>query len=110
MQCFEFTKNIQFLEITKGTTVAVMSDIELDKFNSLGKMIGMKYKINDLTKDALVGKLNNDLIKNKYLMTNIINRFILENASVDDILDKINLMGIKSLTNIDKQILNFQTN
>ena len=57
----------------------------------------VKYKINDITKLFLYGQIS--------IEDEDFQNFLKENLDIDTILDKINEVGIESLTDLDKQIL-----
>jgi hypothetical protein len=57
----------------------------------------VKYKVEDITKLFLYGQVK---IEDKDFQI-----FLKENLDIDTILDKINEIGINSLTNLDKEIL-----
>ena len=57
----------------------------------------VKYKVEDITKLFLYGQVK---IEDKDFQN-----FLKENLDIDTILDKINEIGINSLTDLDKQIL-----
>jgi len=76
-----------------------MCSIEaLDYVTSLFHKYEIKFKINDITNDFLIGKVNID--------DKDFQNYLLENLDIDTILDKINEFGIGSLTEVDKSILN----
>ena len=57
----------------------------------------VKYKVEDIKKLFLYGQVK---IEDKDFQI-----FLKENLDIDTILDKINEIGINSLTNLDKEIL-----
>jgi hypothetical protein len=69
----------------------------LDYVTSLFYKYEVKFHINDITNDFLLGKINIDDVS--------FNNYLKENLNIDLILDKINELGINSLTDLDKEIL-----
>ena len=57
----------------------------------------VKYKVEDITKLFLYGQVK--------IEDNDFQNFLKENLDIDTILDKINEIGINSLTDLDKKIL-----
>lgn len=57
----------------------------------------VKYKVEDITKLFLYGQVK--------IEDNDFQNFLKENLDIDTILDKINEVGINSLTDLDKEIL-----
>lgn len=69
----------------------------LDYVTSLFYKYEVKFHINDITNDFLLGKINIDDVS--------FNNYLKENLNIDLVLDKINELGINSLTDLDKEIL-----
>ena len=69
----------------------------LDYVTSLFYKYEVKFHINDITNDFLLGKVNID--------DESFNNYLKENLNIDLVLDKINELGINSLTDLDKEIL-----
>jgi hypothetical protein len=78
---------------------------------SLYKSIGLPIKVEDVTTEAIYGFHNTtdaEVLEAKetdWQFDELVKRFILENSSMDDVLDKISLYGIESLTESDKTFL-----
>lgn len=77
-----------------------------DNYNSLS----ISFKFEDLTKDVLLcNKIKTDFLEHGAdvgdMINDLINSFYLDNITVDDILDKISIKGVKSINDIDKIIL-----
>jgi hypothetical protein len=68
----------------------------------LGDM-GIKYHRSDISDDIVLQNITFDDDEFKELA----NEYIRENLTSDMVLDKINMKGIKSLTDIDKEVLSF---
>jgi len=105
---------IRFVEYVKDNfncMFCIVNDYDIDDLSKLYDTLSVKFKMEDLTKKVILG----DDINTSYLsergfdvskeINNLIKDFYKENATADDILDKINLKGIKSITKIDKLIL-----
>jgi hypothetical protein len=105
---------IRFVEYVKDNfncMFCIVSDYDMDDLSKLYDTLSVKVKMEDITKKVILG----DNINTSYRsergfnvsreINNLIEEFYKENVTVDDILDKINLKGIKSITNIDKLIL-----
>lgn len=105
---------IRFVEYVKDNfncMFCIVNDYDIDDLSKLYDTLSVKVKMEDITKKVILG----DDINTSYRsergfnvsreINNLIEDFYKENVTVDDILDKINLKGIKSITNIDKLIL-----
>jgi len=105
---------IRFVEYVKDNfncMFCIVNDYDIDDLSKLYDTLSVKFKMEDLTKKVILG----DDINTSYLsergfdvskeINNLIKDFYKENVTADDILDKINLKGIKSITKIDKLIL-----
>ena len=105
---------IRFVEYVKDNfncMFCIVNDYDIDDLSKLYDTLSVKFKMEDLTKKVILC----DDINTSYLsergfdvskeINNLIKDFYKENATADDILDKINLKGIKSITKIDKLIL-----
>ena len=89
----------------------IVNDYDIEDLSKLYDTLSVKFKMEDLTKKVILC----DDINTSYLsergfdvskeINNLIKDFYKENVTADDILDKINLKGIKSITKIDKLIL-----
>ena len=79
------------------TSYFMCSKEVLDYVTSLFYKYEVKFVISDITNDFLIGKVN---IDDKDFLN-----YFLENLDMDTILDKINELGIESLTEVDKSIL-----
>ena len=79
------------------TSYLMCSEEVLDYTKSLFYKYEVKFVISDITNDFLIGKVNID--------DKDFQNYLLENLDIDTILDKINELGIESLTEVDKSIL-----
>ena len=102
---------VEYVDNNFNCMFCIVSDYDIDDLSNLYKNLSVKFKMEDLTKNVLLG----EDIKISYLsergfdvsidIDNLIKEFYKENATADDILDKINIKGIKSITKVDKLIL-----
>jgi hypothetical protein len=105
---------IRFVEYVKDNfncMFCIVNDYDIEDLSKLYDTLSVKFKMEDLTKKVILC----DDINTSYLsergfdvskeINNLIKDFYKENVTADDILDKINLKGIKSITKIDKLIL-----
>ncbi len=102
---------VEYVDNNFNCMFCIVNDYDIDDLSNLYKNLSVKFKMEDLTKSILLG----DDIKISYLsergfdvsidIDNLIKEFYKENATADDILDKINIKGIKSITKVDKLIL-----
>ena len=105
---------IQFVEYVDNLfscMFCILDNYDIIDLENLYRNLSIDFKIEDITKDVL---LSED-IKTLYLNENgfdmskeinkLVNKFYKENVTTDDILDKINIKGIKSITKVDKLIL-----
>ena len=73
------------------------SEEALDYIKYLFYKYEVRFKLNDITNDFLIGKV--DINDNNF------QNYLLENLDVDKVLYKINELGIESLNDIDKKVL-----
>ncbi len=105
---------IRFVEYVKDNfncMFCIVNDYDIEDLSKLYDTLSVKFKMEDLTKKVILC----DDINTSYLsergfdvskeINNLIKDFYKENVTADDILDKINLKGIKSITKVDKLIL-----
>ena len=105
---------IQFVEYVDNVfscMFCILDNYDIIDLENLYRNLSIDFKIEDITKNVL---LSED-IKTLYLNENgfdmskeinkLVKKFYKENVTTDDILDKINMKGIKSITKVDKLIL-----
>jgi len=102
---------VEYVDNNFNCMFCIVNDYDLGDLSNLYKTLSINFKIKDLTKSVLLC----DDIKTSYLsergfdvskeINELIKDFYKENVTADDILDKINLKGIKSITKVDKLIL-----
>jgi hypothetical protein len=105
---------IKFVEYVKNNfncMFCIVNNYDIDELSNLYDSLGIKFKIEDITKKVILC----DHINTSYFseqgfdvsidIDNLIKDFYKDNITIDDILDKINLKGIKSITKLDKLIL-----
>lgn len=99
--CYSLVKNTKSIEVGEMKTFVIMNDNQLSVFNKLTTITGIKYKLTDITEDSILGNYTteNEDVKS------LISSFLEENLTIDLALDKINLKGIESLSEIDIKIL-----
>ena len=100
-QCYIFHKGIKTLDIDDMSSVCVLNDSQLSNLNKLMDLTGIRYALNDITDCSILG----EYISDREDINLFISDFLEENLTVDMVLDKINLKGIDSLSDIDKNIL-----
>ena len=92
--------NISYDLVSENGTITsylMCSEEVLNYTTSLFYKYEVKFVISDITNDFLIGKVNID--------DKDFQNYLLENLDIDTILDKINELGIESLTEVDKSIL-----
>lgn len=92
---FDLSPRLEFI-ISDDTLINRITDVLID--------FGFILTIIDATEALLLGRIN--LSKAPEKIIEEINKFYIETFNGDDILDKINVKGFESLTEIDKYILN----
>ena len=105
---------IRFVEYVKDNfncMFCIVNDYDIDDLSKLYNTLSVKFKMEDITKKVILC----DDVNTSYLsdggfdvskeIDNLIKDFYKDNVTTDDILDKINLKGIKSITKVDKLIL-----
>ena len=93
--------NISYDLIEENGTITsyfMCSKEVLDYVTSLFYKYEVKFVISNITNDFLIGKVNID--------DKDFQNYLLENLDIDTILDKINELGIDSLSDLDKKVLN----
>lgn len=89
--------NVDVLEDGLVSSYMICSEDVLNKICSLFYKYELKFSVQDITKLFLYGQVSiEDVDFQKYLT---------ENLDIDIILDKINEVGIESLSSLDKKIL-----
>ena len=88
----------------------VVDDKTMDKLRDSYINLSIRFKFEDLTKDVLLcNKIKTDFLEHgtdvSDMINDLINSFYLDNITVDDILDKISVKGIKSINDVDKLLL-----
>jgi len=107
----EFDENLQYIELEDDDnwidpTIGIFSEDFLDFIKYMCEKYEVKYKITDITDEYIYSSSAFEEFLNKYSdKRKDIEKYILYNTSVDDVLDKINKFGIDSMTEIDKKIL-----
>ncbi len=81
----------------------LLDDVLLNKVSSLLTKMGYKIEVKDATKDIFYNELNVSATPIEF--KTFVDNYIFENFDSNDVLDKISLLGIDSLTDIDKKIL-----
>lgn len=102
LKIYEFSKSIKFSAIDGETEVAIMSDDEFKVYEYYNQLTKMYDESIDITDDIILGKVE---LEDRITKT-IIKPFLKSELNKDIILDKINLTGIESLSELDKKILN----
>ena len=88
----------------------VVDDNIIDKLRDSYINLSIRFKFEDLTKDALLcNKIKTDFLECgtdvSDMINDLINSFYLDNITIDDILDKISVKGVKSINDVDKLLL-----
>ena len=104
-------KDIKHIELEDDVnwiepTIGIFSEEFIVFIKSMCEKYEVKYKITDITDEYIYSSSAFEEFLNKYSdKRKDIEKYILHNTSVDDVLDKINKFGIDSMTEIDKKIL-----
>jgi len=102
---------VEFLnEYNFVSMFCVVDDDTMDKLIDNYNTLSIVFKFEDFTKDALLcNKIKIDFLEDGVdvsdMINDLINSFYLDNITVDGILDKISFKGIKSISDVDKIIL-----
>ena len=88
----------------------VIDDNIMDKLIDNYTNLSVNFKFEDFTKDVLLcNKIKTNFLEDgidvSEMITDLINSFYLDNITVDDILDKISVKGVKSINDVDKILL-----
>ena len=96
----------KYLGFTKNEDLFIrLPDFQVEKILSVFTKHNFDFKITDVSDKVISGDIQKKYPEVEELTPLIFEDFRLDNATVDDILDKINEKGIDSLDNIDKKIL-----
>lgn len=96
-----FNENITKVEIDEKLIICIFNPIDLEKFNRLSDITGIPYILTDITEDIYLGRYDAD----DDVFSDLIVPFLKENMTIDMVLDKINLVGLENLSEIDKEVL-----
>jgi hypothetical protein len=88
----------------------VVDDNIIDKLKVNYNSLSISFKFEDITKDVLLcNKIRTNFLEDGVdvsdSINDLINSFYLDNITIDDILDKISVKGIKSINDVDKILL-----
>ena len=88
----------------------VVDDNIMDKLKDNYNSLSISFKFEDITKDVLLcNKIRTNFLEYGVdvsdSINDLINSFYLDNITIDDILDKISVKGIKSINDVDKILL-----
>jgi uncharacterized protein YkvS len=89
--------NTDVVEDGLVSSYMICSEKVLDAICSIFYKYEVKFKVQDITKLFLYGQVSVDDVD--------FQNFLVENLDIDTILDKINEVGIESLSSLDKEIL-----
>ena len=89
--------NVDIVENGLVSSYFICDEKSLDFIVSLLYKYEVKFKLKDITKIFLYGQVTVDDVD--------FQKFLKESLDIDTILDKINEVGIDSLTDLDKEIL-----
>jgi hypothetical protein len=89
--------NVDILEDGLISSYMICSEVDLNKICSLFYKYELKFSVQDITKLFLYGQVNVDDVD--------FQNYLKENLNINIILDKINEVGIESLTSLDKKVL-----
>ena len=103
-EIFIFVKSLQLCEVETNdfVTYCVMDPFELKRFISFSEITGIEYIIKDITDNVILGK---DVVECQYVYNTLVSIFLENTLTPDMVLDKINMVGVDKLTEIDKKIL-----
>ena len=88
----------------------VVDDNIMDKLKDNYNSLSISFKFEDITKDVLLcNKIRTNFLEYGVdvsdSINDLINSFYLDNITIDDILDKISVKGIKSINDVYKILL-----
>lgn len=103
-EIFIFVKSLSLSEVETNdwVTYIVMDPYEFEKFMKFSEITGIEYIIEDITDDVILGK---DVVECQYVYNTLVSMFLENTLTVDMVLDKINIVGIDNITEIDKKFL-----
>lgn len=110
---FDIENEIKDVTLHKEPCVIFMTPMPHQELEvmQLYKSLGVDIKIEDLTMEAIYGfykTTDADVIEAKeteWQFDQLVNEFILTNADRDNVLDKISLYGMESITETDRSFL-----
>lgn len=94
-----------------SSIICIVSDYTTKRLVDVYVNLSIDFSIEDLTKKVLFSEkvksdYSDDGVNVSSEINKLINKFYINNTDVDTILDKISYRGIKSLTPVDRDILN----
>ena len=101
IECFFEDGNTISENTDSGTLIMYLTKKKYNRFCEILDNYNVIYQNEDISKKVIY----NSNIPEYYYNTDLITSYIEENKNIDDILDKINISGIESLSVIDKKIL-----
>jgi len=100
-EVMDFASSISWADIDEYNAVVVLSEIEKFEFNRLVNLCGINYEFTDITESVILDKIHFD----EWIFKSCIEPFLVENLTLDIVLDKINLVGFDGLSQVDKEVL-----
>jgi hypothetical protein len=102
----DFSNNIAF-DLVNGleTAYCFLDNYKCEKLVKIFKKYNVLIEHRDITNKVLFGGVKITESDCVDTFDKLSKNFMIDNLTIDDILDKINEMGIESLTEIDKKIL-----
>ena len=96
----------KYIGFTDNEDVFVrLNDYKVDTFADVFTKHGFEFDVLDVTDSVIKGNIQKKYPEVEALTPYLFEDFRLETTSIDDILDKINETGMKSLDKTDKMIL-----
>ena len=89
--------NMDIVEDNLISSYIICSEVFLESILSIFYKYKVEFKVEDITKLFFYGIVNID--------DDDFQKYLVENLNIDTILDKINDLGIESLSDLDKKIL-----
>lgn len=95
-EILNYIDSIKHQQLSEDKAIVILSDSEYNELKRISSFCGFGYDLVDITNDVILEQTD---------QSNLLREFLEDNLTVDIILDKINFKGMKSLSSLDKEIL-----
>jgi len=102
-KCFRIASELYPLETNKET-LTLVNENQLEQLNEVSHLLDIEYFVEDITSELIYGELD-EVYKNDCMLMSIIHDFLMKNVHRGDVLNKIKMLGLGHMSEIDFEIL-----